>query len=117
MKKVGLIIIAVIAASVLLSNVGSLVGLAICVAIMYYAFKGFRKTHSVGKRIVWLVVGLMAFNAAASNFPAIVAVVAAIALYMVYKGWKENEHKAVVQEDSDPFTNFERQWAEIQKNR
>ncbi|RSK26002.1 phospholipid carrier-dependent glycosyltransferase [Bacillus sp. HMF5848] len=121
MKKFGLLLLAVIAGFALLASVGPLVGFIICLVIMYYAFKGFMKTDSTVKKVLWAIVGLIALSAAASNFPAIVAIVAAIVLYMVYKNWNKQKEvmtptSTVSKQESDPFTNFEKQWAELHKN-
>jgi lia operon protein LiaI len=86
----------------------------ISAVIMYYAFKGFMKAESSGKKIMWAIFGVIAFAVTVSNVPAIMGVVAAYILYLVYKKW--NETKVVVKEESDPFTNFEKEWAELKKN-
>jgi lia operon protein LiaI len=49
------------------------------------------------------------------NAPAIIGVVAAYVLYLVYKNWNSSK-KTVVKEESDPFVNFEKQWNELNKN-
>ena len=114
MKKFGLFIIGGIAAIVLLSQVGPLIGLAISLAILYFAFKMFIKTDSTLGKVLWAIIGVIALTASASNIPAILGVVAAYILYVVIKNWK-NGKKEVVTESSDPFTNFEKQWAELNK--
>ena len=115
MKKIGLLVIGGIAALVLVGSVGPLVGLAISLVIMYYAFKGFMKTTSLFKKMLWAVLGLIAFSSAASNFPALFAVAAAFVLYRVVKKWK-NQEDDFRNEESDPFINFEKQWADLRKN-
>ncbi|MDF0725857.1 flagellar basal body rod protein [Cytobacillus sp. S13-E01] len=114
MKKFGLLIIGAISALVLLGNVGPVIGLAISLVIMYFAFKGFMKTDSTAKKVMWAVIGLIALAASASNVPAIIGIAAAYVLYVVYKKWNSTK-ETVVKEDSDPFTNFERQWSELKK--
>nr|WP_309100405.1 flagellar basal body rod protein [Fredinandcohnia onubensis] len=115
MKKFGLFILGGIAAIVLLSQVGPLIGLAISLAILYFAFKQFMKTDSTLGKVLWAIVGVIALIASASNAPAILGVVAAYILYVVIKNWKKGK-KEVVSESTDPFTNFERQWAELNKH-
>ncbi|MEI2665282.1 lmo0954 family membrane protein [Rossellomorea sp. LJF3] len=112
MKKVGLLLAGGIAAIVLLANLGPIVGLAISLLIMYYSFKSFVKTDSTGKKILWALIGLAAFSATVSNFPAIIGLVALYVLYVIYKNWKKEE--VIVEESSsDPFTNFEREWSQL----
>jgi lia operon protein LiaI len=50
-----------------------------------------------------------------SHIPAILGLVAAYVLYLVYKKWNENDESASSKE-SDPFSNFEREWKELNKN-
>ncbi|HWO95861.1 MAG TPA: flagellar basal body rod protein, partial [Bacillus sp. (in: firmicutes)] len=59
-------------------------------------------------------IGIIALMASVSNVPAILGFVAAYVLYVVYKKW--NENKEIVKEESDPFVNFEKQWAELKRN-
>jgi lia operon protein LiaI len=113
MKKFGLLLLGGVAAVVLLTNVGHLVGLAISLVILYYAYKGFKKSESTFSKVVWATLGIIALMTAASNFPAILGGVAAYVLYVVYKKWKLTDQE-VISED-DPFTNFEKQWAELKK--
>ncbi|WP_453991674.1 lmo0954 family membrane protein [Bacillus nitroreducens] len=115
MKKFGLFILGGIAAIVLLSQVGPMIGLAISLAILYFAFKQFMKTNSTFGKVLWAVIGVIALTATASNIPAILGVVAAYILYVVIRKWKNEKHE-VVSESSDPFTNFEKQWAELNKH-
>ncbi|MCC3358455.1 flagellar basal body rod protein [Bacillus sp. REN16] len=115
MKKFGLFILGGIAAIVLLSQVGPMIGLVISLAILYFAFKGFIKTDSTLGKVLWAIVGVIALTASASNVPAILGLVAAYILYVVIKKWKKEKHQ-VITEPSDPFTNFEKQWAELNKH-
>ena len=115
MKKFGLFILGGIAAIVLLSQVGPMIGLVISLAILYFAFKGFIKTDSTLGKVLWAIVGVIALTASASNVPAILGLVAAYILYVVIKKWKKEKHQ-VITESSDPFTNFEKQWAELNKH-
>jgi lia operon protein LiaI len=114
MKKLGLLAAGGIAAAVLVANLGPIVGLAVCLIILYYSFKQFMKAEAAWKKVLWAVLGLSALSAAASNVPAIFGIAAAYVLYIVYKKW--NENKQTMKTGDDPFTNFERQWAELKRN-
>jgi lia operon protein LiaI len=111
MKKFGLFIIGLIALLVVLANVGPLISLAICLVVLYFGFKQFMKSESKGAKIAWAIISIIMLMAAISHFPAILGVVAAYVLYIVYKKW--NEKDEVVVEDADPFMNFERQWKDL----
>ncbi|MDZ5474019.1 flagellar basal body rod protein [Bacillus sp. 31A1R] len=112
MKKFGLLLIGGISALVLLSNLGPLVGLVVSMVILYFVFKQFLKTDSLGLKIGLGILGFILLMATASNVPAIIGVAAAYILYVVYKKWNE-EKTAVVKEDNDPFQNFEKQWSQL----
>lgn len=113
MKKFGLLLAGGIAAIVLLTNLGPMIGLAISIAILYLVFKQFIKENSTFGKIGWGIIGLCALAASASNIPAILGIAAAYVLYLVYKKW--NTSKSVIIEEKDPFSNFEKQWANMNK--
>lgn len=114
MKKFGLLLVGGIAALVLLSNLGPLVGLAVSLVILYFIFKQFLKADSIWLKIALGILGVTVLMATASNVPAIIGIAAAYILYVVYKKW--NENKSVVKEsDDDPFQNFEKQWSQLNK--
>jgi len=114
MKKAGLVVIGGIAALIALANVGPLISLIICLAILYYSFKQLLKTENTGAKITWAIIVLVALMASVSHVPAILGLVAAYIVYLVYKKWN-GETKVVEKESSDPFTNFEKQWANLKK--
>jgi lia operon protein LiaI len=115
MKKFGLVVAGGIAAMVLISNLGPLVGLAVSLLVLYFAVKQFLKTDSTAAKIGWGIAGFIILMATASNIPAILGIAAAYVLYLVYKNWDKKE-EAVKHEESDPFVNFEKQWAQLKNN-
>ncbi|WP_445613544.1 lmo0954 family membrane protein [Geobacillus sp. YF-1] len=114
-KKIGLFVAGAAALLVFLFHLGPLVGLVITLAILYYAFKKCLKAPSTFGKVVWALIGCAALVASASNVPALMALVAAYVLYVVYKQWNGVKGERVVSESDDPFVNFEKQWAELQK--
>ncbi|WP_026583427.1 lmo0954 family membrane protein [Bacillus sp. J33] len=117
MKKLGLLIAGGIAAMVLISNLGPMVGLAVSAAILYFVFKQFLKADSTLAKVGYGIIGFIALMASASNFPAILGLAAAYVLYLVYKKWNESSSSIMEDEDdNDPFANFEKQWAELKQN-
>lgn len=64
------------------------------------------------KKVGWSLLGLVALIIVAHNVPAILGVVAAYVLYIVYKKWNQAK-TVIVKESNDPFVNFENQWNEI----
>jgi len=91
MKKLGLLVVGIVAAIILLANVDSFVGMVIGLVIMYFSFKRYVKSYSTGRKVMWATVGVVAFAVTVSNFPAILAIVAAYVLYLVYKKWNETK--------------------------
>ncbi|MEH7075574.1 flagellar basal body rod protein [Neobacillus drentensis] len=112
MKKFGLLVAGGIAAMVLLSTIGPMVGLLVSLVLLYFIFKQFLKAKSTGGKIGLGILGFIVLMASIHNAPAIIGVVAAYVLYLVYKKWNK-EKGTVVKEESDPFVNFEKQWNEL----
>lgn len=112
MKKFGLLLAGGVAAIVLLSTIGPMVGLLIGLAVLYYIFKQFIKTDSTLLKIGLGIIGFFVLVASLHNVPAIIGVVAAYVLYLVYKNWNRSK-RPPMKEDSDPFVNFEKQWNEL----
>lgn len=111
MKKFGLLVAGFIAAMVLISNLGPLVGLGVSLLVLYFVVKQFLKTDSTAAKVGWGIAGFIILMATASNVPAILAIAVAYVLYLVYKNWDKKED--VIREDDDPFVNFEKQWAQL----
>lgn len=115
MKKFGLFIVGAIATIVALANLGPMIGLGITLILLYFVAKEFLKTESGVKKVMWAIIGCIIFAFTASNIPAVVGVAAVYVLYVVYRKWNQIEEKPVVEEDNDPFTNFEKQWSELKQ--
>lgn len=114
MKKFGLIVVGGIAAMILFSMIGPMVGLAVSLLVLYFVFKKFLKAETMMRKSGWAIVGLIALTITAHNAPAILGLVAAYVLYVVYKKW--NQPKTVdVNKSDDPFVNFEKQWNELKQ--
>jgi lia operon protein LiaI len=114
MKKIGLLAAGFIAAMVLISNLGPLIGLGVSLLVLYFVVKQFLKTNSTGAKVGWGIAGFIILMATASNVPAILGIAAAYVLYLVYKNWDKKDN--VIQEENDPFVNFEKQWSQLKNN-
>lgn len=118
MKKFLLFIAGLVATLVLLANLGPMILLGLGVWVLYAIFKKFVKTSSTSKKILLAVFGLMMMSFVLSNSYSIIGLIAGYVLYVIYKQWhkeKDDEWEEVVKEDDDPFTNFEKQWAELNR--
>jgi lia operon protein LiaI len=114
MIKLGLLLAGGIAALVLLSTIGPLIGLMIKLVLLYILFKQFLKTKKTAAKIGLGIVGLIILMSIFHHMNAIIGIAAAVMLYLVCKKWNEKKH-VVVKEKSDPFVNFEKQWNELNK--
>ncbi|MDN4606205.1 ABC transporter permease [Sporosarcina highlanderae] len=117
MKKFGLAIIGIVAAIVVLANLGSILGLAISALIAFAGVHYYRKSDSTFLKLFWgtvLVIGLLT---AVTNIPAFIGIIALLGVYYVWRKWNENKNDNVIDAEysDDPFVNFERQWDEITK--
>ncbi|MCM3719569.1 flagellar basal body rod protein [Fictibacillus phosphorivorans] len=115
MKKLGLLVVGGIAAIVLIANLGPMVGLAIGLAVMYYAYKKCVVAETGGKKFWWGALSVIGLCIAVANLPAILGAVAIYVLYLVYKKWNQSE-TIVEQTENDPFTNFEREWSKLKNS-
>lgn len=112
MKKFGLLIAGGIAAIIVLNTIGPLVGLVVSLVLLYFIFKKFLKAETTGRKIVLGIIGMIVLMASIHNVPALIGVLAAYVLYLVYKKWNENKDSKV-KEETDPFINFENQWNQL----
>jgi lia operon protein LiaI len=115
MKKLGLLVVGGIAAIVLIANLGPMVGLAIGLAVMYYAYKKCMTAETSGKKFWWGVLSVIGLCVSVANIPAILGAVAIYVLYVVYKKWNDKE-SLDQNTDNDPFTNFEKEWAKLKNS-
>lgn len=111
MKKFGLLIAGGIAALVLISTIGPMVGLAVSLVILYFILKQFLKAETKRGKVGLGILGFIVLMASLHNAPAIIGAVAAYVLYLVYKKW--NNKTESVKEENDPFMNFEKQWNDL----
>lgn len=114
MKHFLLFIAGLIAALVLIANLGPLVLLGISLWLLYLIFKQFMKTDSTFAKICWVILGLAILSVSISNLYAVLGIAAAFVLYLVYKNWN-SKGDSVTSKTSDPFVNFEDQWGELNK--
>lgn len=113
MNKFWMAVIGIVAAIVLLSNLGSLLGLAMSVLILYAGVHYYLKSTSTAAKCWWIFVGLIGLVASISNVPAFIALIAAVVLWMIYRKW--HGQNVSIRRTNDPFSNFEKQWKQLTK--
>jgi len=115
LKKFMLFVLGLVALLVLLANLGPMILLGAGIWLLYVVFKKFLKTDSLVKKIGLIILGLFIAGITIINIYAVIGLAAGYVLYMVYRKWKADGHRYSESRDDDPFTNFERQWAELNK--
>ncbi|HLQ71225.1 MAG TPA: flagellar basal body rod protein [Bacillota bacterium] len=115
MKKFLLFAVALLALLVFLLNLGPLIILGLSIWFLYLIFKQFMKSDTVSEKIVWVIAGLIVLGIGLTNVFSIIGVVAAVVLYVLYKNWKKTDDDPINAnaKGDDPFTNFEREWADL----
>lgn len=116
-KKFLLFVAGLVALFVLVANIGPMILLGLSIWLLYVVFKKFVKSDSIAGKIGWIVLGLVILSITFSNIFAVIGVAAAYILYLIVSNWKNDADNPVVKvmKDDDPFTNFERQWADLNK--
>jgi len=109
MKKFLLFLAGIVAVIVAFTMIGTMIMLGVSVWLLYIVFKQFTKSSSVLGKIAWLVIGLIILSMAVSHIYALIGLAAAYAVYLIYKQFKKPEPEVI----NDPFTNFEKEWNEL----
>ena len=113
MKNLGLILIVMVAGLIVVGNLGSILALAVTLTILYFAVKGFLKADTNLSKVLWGAVAGITLLASVGNIPALIGLIALYVLYYLYKEYKrEKEHVS----PDNPFTNFEKEWEQLNKN-
>lgn len=115
MSKFLLFIGGLVALFVLLATLGPMVLLGVSIWLLYIIFKQFMKTDSTIGKIAWVVTGLVVLSIGLSHIYAVIGIAAACVLYLIFRNWRHDKKQPKEQTvvDDDPFTNFEKQWAEL----
>lgn len=117
MKKFGLAIIGMVAAIVVLANLGSILALAISAVITFAGVHYYRKSDSTFLKLFWGTVLVIGLVTAVTNVPAFIGIIALLGVYYVWRKWNDRTDDNIIEAkySDDPFVNFERQWDEITK--
>lgn len=119
MRKVLLAALGIIAGIAVLGSLHHLIGILISVAIVYTGLHFYLKTNSTIKKIWWGIVGFIGTLACIANFPGLIGFIALVGIYFIYKNWNKTPSKNIFTstQENDPFTNFEKEWENIKKNK
>lgn len=119
MSKFWLAIVGIGAGLVAFANLGPLVVLLLSLFLVYVSYRQLYKTNSKLAKVFWVLLGVAALFTAVANVPAVIGLVALVVLYMVYKKWnkKDLDSDGEGSYNDDPFTNFEREWSNLNKSK
>jgi lia operon protein LiaI len=116
MKKFLLLLLGLIALGVVIANLGPMILLAVSLVLLYMVFRQFMKSRSAAGKTGWVILGLIILGITVSHVYALIGVVAAYFLFVIFRKWKREKPERMDKPNgSDPFNNFERQWAEMNK--
>ncbi len=115
MRKFMLFVVGLIALLILLVNLGPMIWLGVCVWLLYLIFKKFIRSNSTAGKIGWVILGLFVLTMMIPTSYAVLGIGAAIVLYFIFANWnkKDKQVDSHTPRDDDPFTNFEKQWEEL----
>ncbi|QPC45734.1 hypothetical protein [Mangrovibacillus cuniculi] len=111
MKKLGLGIIAVIAAGIIFINIPSLLFLIVTVGVAYWSFKKYMESTGGFSKVAWFAIGLGFAFLAITNVPALIGLVGVWMIWLVVKKWNKQENATI---EGDPFKHFEDEWSKLQ---
>ncbi|WP_173918433.1 flagellar basal body rod protein [Halobacillus sp. Marseille-Q1614] len=115
MKKFLLFVAGLIALAVALTHLGPMILLGVSVWLLFIVYKKFTKSQSTAGKIGWVALGLIILSVAMSNIYAVIGLAAVYSIYWIIKNWTSQEKEASPSKTDDPFVNFEKQWAELNK--
>lgn len=115
MKKFLLFIGGLAALAILVGMIGPMVLLGVSVWLLYIAFKRFMKSDSALGKFAWLVMGLIVLGVAATHLYAVIGLAALYAVYKIFQTLTSSDDPEYEVIDSDPFTNFEKEWKELKQ--
>lgn len=102
---------ALIALVALLPVAGLIIsGLLVAAGLHFYT-----KSKSVFTKVMSIVLALAGLISALSNIPGFIGLVAIAILYYLYKNSRGECVEVMSSKENDPFTNFEKEWAELTK--
>ncbi|WP_368652573.1 flagellar basal body rod protein [Ornithinibacillus sp. 4-3] len=114
MKQFLLFIGGLVLLLIIVGSLGPMILLGVSIWLLYVVFKQFMKSETTAGKIGWTIVGLVVLMIGISNIYAVIGLVAVYGLYLIIKNWK-NDDNIIDSKTDDPFTNFEKQWAEYNR--
>ncbi len=105
----------IILASIAFTFVIPLISLFFGLGLLYYAYKAYPKSNRTMAKIFWVIIFILGISIAMHSFPAIIGVVAIVALVRIGANYKRNKMAMDTKHYDVPFTEFEKEWSSIMK--
>lgn len=115
MKKFFLYSAGFLAAIIAFGLVAPVAGLLVSGLLLAAGLHYYTKSTSTFGKVMSLVVALAGLISALSNIPGFIGLVAIGILFYIYKARKNEKVEILSKKEDDPFTNFEREWANLNK--
>ena len=103
-----------IAAIIALCMIGPMLGIAVSALLLYGGIHLYTKNTSTLSKVFSIILLIIGITSGLSNIPGLIGIAAVIAVYYLYKKIKD-EDITVTKSSDDPFTNFEKEWANLNK--
>lgn len=115
MKKFFLYSAGFVAAMVALALLAPVAGLLVSGLLLAAGLHYYTESTSTFGKVMSLVIALAGLISALSNIPGFIGLVAIGILFYIYKSRKQEQGEIFTKKEDDPFTNFEREWANLNK--
>ncbi len=109
LQIIGIIVLASIAFTFVLPLLTLVLGLG----LLYYSYKSYPKSNGTMAKIFWIIIFIFGISIAVNSFPAIIGVIAIIALMKIGANYKRNRMTTTTNKYDVPFTEFEKEWSDI----
>ena len=103
-----------IAAIIALCAIGPMIGIAFSALLVYGGIHFYTTRTSTVSKIFSVILLIIGITSGLSNIPGLIGIAAVVAVYYLYKKLN-NQDASFSASSSDPFTNFEKEWANLNK--
>jgi lia operon protein LiaI len=114
MNKFTLYVGITIAAIIALCALGPMIGIAFSALLVYGGIHFYTTSTSTLSKIFSIILLGIGITSALSNVPGLIGIAAVVVVYFLYKKLNDQD-VAFTTSSSDPFTNFEKEWANLTK--
>ena len=114
MNKLMLYVSITIAAIIALCAIGPMIGIAFSALLIYGGIHFYTIRTSTISKILSILLLVIGITSGLSNIPGLIGIAAVVVVYFLYKKLNDQD-VAFTKKSNDPFTNFEKEWANLNK--